>query len=174
MKEQSIAPIGLQLIQAAAAGGITQVPQFNVFHTLTSCHPFLLYHLPWSSVFEYLPHACTLELGASDCSLVALMFLPCDSPQLAQLAQQQNADVNQQVAPLGRTALHAAAEAGQAACCQFLLEQLGADPYVYDNEGLSAVMLAARNGHHQVIEVRSETGCSSLTTVLHIACLWCL
>lgn len=67
--------------------------------------------------------------------------------------QQQGADVNQQVGAQGRTALHAAAEAGRASYCHWLLEQLGADSYVYDTMGVSAVMLAAQHGHHEVIKV---------------------
>lgn len=63
--------------------------------------------------------------------------------------------------PLGRTGLHASAKAGYVGACQLLLEQLGVEAYVFDNTGMSAMMLAASHGHHRVIKVcRGSDACS--------------
>jgi hypothetical protein len=72
-----------------------------------------------------------------------------------QLAQQQGVDVNSACGPEGRTALHAAAQHGQKSCCSTLLE-LGADSYQYDARQVSALMLAAQQGHDTVLQVRSH------------------
>jgi ankyrin repeat protein len=72
-----------------------------------------------------------------------------------QLVRQQGVDVNAACDPEGRSALHAAAERGQHSCCSALLE-LGADSYQYDDKQVSALMLAAKNGHDQVLKVCSD------------------
>lgn len=72
--------------------------------------------------------------------------------QLEQLCQQNiSLDVNA-AGPAGRTALHAAAEAGHAAAVRTLLG-LGADSYCADDSGTSPLMLAAAGGHEAAVKV---------------------
>lgn len=73
------------------------------------------------------------------------------APQLEQLCQ-QGVDVDAPCRPQGRTALHAAAEAGSAAGVRALLG-LGADSYRADDDGVSPLMLAAAGGHEAAVKV---------------------
>lgn len=58
--------------------------------------------------------------------------------------------------PQGRTALHAAAEAGSAAGVRALLG-LGADSYRADDHGVSPLMLAAAGGYEAAVKVMAMT-----------------
>lgn len=62
-------------------------------------------------------------------------------------------DVNAPWGPNGRTALHAAAEAGSAESLEVLL-RAGADSYAADNGGASPLILAAAGGHAAAVKVR--------------------
>lgn len=75
------------------------------------------------------------------------------SLQLRQLCQRSSSlDVSTACGPHGRTALHAAAEAGCAAACRTLLD-LGADTYCADDNGVSPLMMAAAGGHTDAVKV---------------------
>jgi ankyrin repeat protein len=89
------------------------------------------------------------------CLALILHAYCLDNVQVLQLVQQQGVDVNAACGPEGRTALHAAAERGQHSCCSALL-QLGADSYQYDARQVSALMLAAKHSHDQVLKVSSH------------------
>jgi ankyrin repeat protein len=80
---------------------------------------------------------------------------PCHSccVQLEQLCEQSTGlDVNAACGAAGRTALHAAADAGCAAGVRALLG-LGADSYCADDSGTSPLMLAAAGGHREAVKV---------------------
>lgn len=63
---------------------------------------------------------------------------------------------NPDLASDGRTALHAAAEYGQLAATQWLIEEAGATEGVTDADGATPLMLAAARGHVPVVKYLSE------------------
>jgi ankyrin len=101
----------------------------------------------------------------------ALLLWALDQPRLVRLLLEAGADPDQelqpvgsteaypftglQVGPVGRTALHVAAAAGDLELAQLLLE-FGADTSLRDHDGLTAEEIARKKGNAEVAELLQD------------------
>lgn len=95
-----------------------------------------------------------------------------DQYDLATLLIRYNAKVNQ-VGPLNRTALHESAFLGLENFVYLLLES-GANPNACDSKQKTPLVLAAQNGHLNIVEILLEKGLQGFQKMTQLFILNCI